>query len=69
MNDKYYSEVLGPWTETLPEDPQECLCLRVIVVFWKVPSGGGSDWLSDLPKVTAVSQAEPQVSFVLLWAS
>lgn len=35
----------------------------------KVLRGGGSDWLSDLPKVTAVSQAKPQVSFVLLWAS
>ena len=35
----------------------------------KVLRGGGSDWLSDLPKVTAVSQAKPQVSFVLLWVS
>lgn len=50
MNDKYYLQTgLGSLDQTLPEDPQECLCLRVTVVF-EGPSSGGSDWPSDLPK-------------------
>lgn len=32
-NDRHYSGVLGTWTKALPEDPQECLCVGVIVFF------------------------------------
>lgn len=70
MNDRHYSEVLGAWTKTLPEEgPQECLCLGGHSFLLKVLSCGGSDWLSDLQKFTAVSQATSRVSLVLLWAT
>lgn len=44
--------VLGAWTKTLPEGcPQESM-RRGDCLLLKVLRYGGSDWLSDLPKVT-----------------